>query len=104
MPKESRQKCPKNWLVATVQAYDNAALHLREQYRRSKSKYEQPWWSAGLPDRSCRVLDVGAGTGLDATWLVERGHEVIAVEPSAGMRWAAEENESNCQVRWIRGA
>ena len=36
-----------------------------------------------LPSRACRALDVGAGTGRDAAWLVEQGHQVTAVEPVA---------------------
>jgi SAM-dependent methyltransferase len=35
--------------------------------------------------RARRVLDLGAGTGLLAEVLVAGGHEVVAVDPSAGM-------------------
>jgi len=42
-----------------------------------------------LPRRPCRILDVGAGTGRDAAWLAERGHEVVAAEPVAAFRAAA---------------
>ena len=36
----------------------------------------------------CRVLDVGAGTGKGTRAIATLGHEVIAVEPSDGMREA----------------
>ncbi len=39
-----------------------------------------------LPEKPLCILDIGAGTGRDAAWLAEHGHQVMAVEPSAGMR------------------
>jgi SAM-dependent methyltransferase len=39
-----------------------------------------------VPDGARRVLDLGAGTGKLTRLLVDRGLEVTAVEPSAGMR------------------
>lgn len=32
-----------------------------------------------------RVLDIGCGTGIDAAWLAEVGHEVLAIDASAEM-------------------
>jgi SAM-dependent methyltransferase len=43
-------------------------------------------WLLGPEPR--RVLDVGAGTGKLTRGLVDAGHEVVAVEPDAGMRAA----------------
>ncbi|MBQ0862377.1 class I SAM-dependent methyltransferase [Streptomyces smyrnaeus] len=40
---------------------------------------------AGFPLAGARVADVGAGTGISTAQLLERGAEVIAVEPGAGM-------------------
>ena len=37
-----------------------------------------------------RVADIGAGTGISSRQVAERGPQVIAVEPNAGMRAAAE--------------
>src|SRR6185295_5180678 len=41
----------------------------------------------------------GAASGRDARAMTERGLEVIAVEPSAGLRSIAEANSA--RVRWI---
>ena len=39
-----------------------------------------------LPDRPCRVLDVGAGQGTQSRRLARAGHRVVAVEPDPEMR------------------
>ncbi|MFK2873334.1 class I SAM-dependent methyltransferase [Dyella lipolytica] len=41
-------------------------------------------------DASWRVADVGAGTGISSKMFLDAGHTVIAVEPNAAMRQAAE--------------
>jgi len=45
-------------------------------------------WMLGSPTAAtvCTVVDLGAGTGLGARVIAAMGHEVLAVEPSAGMR------------------
>ncbi len=47
-------------------------------------------WMLGSPTTGtvCRVVDVGAGTGKGTRAIAALGHEVIAVEPSDGMREA----------------
>ena len=39
-----------------------------------------------LPDRPCRILDVGAGQGTQSRRLARAGHRVVAVEPDPEMR------------------
>lgn len=45
-------------------------------------------WMLGSPTTAtvCRVVDLGAGTGKGTRVIAALGHEVIAVEPSDGMR------------------
>src|SRR5450631_1070976 len=45
-------------------------------------------WMLGSPTAAtvCRVVDLGAGTGKGTRAVAALGHEVIAVEPSHGMR------------------
>ena len=52
------------------------------------------------PPRELMVADIGAGTGISARLFAERGASVIAVEPNAKMRGAAEPHE---RVVWRDG-
>lgn len=57
-----------------------------------------------LPKAPARVLDVGAGTGRDATALAGRGYTVDAVEPVAELRRVAERLHPGSGVTWRPGA
>jgi SAM-dependent methyltransferase len=57
-----------------------------EQYERGRPLYPDLAVGWVLPPGAARVLDLGAGTGKLTRQLRGRGLEVIAVEPSAGMR------------------
>ncbi|PXA98365.1 methyltransferase type 11 [Nostoc sp. 3335mG] len=47
------------------------------------------------------ALDVGAGSGRDAAWLVTRGYQVVAVEPAAGMRAEGQRRHPDPAIRWL---
>ncbi|AXL89279.1 SAM-dependent methyltransferase [Streptomyces sp. CB09001] len=60
------------------------------QYAANRPSYPPALFDAleeltGRPLKGSRVVDVGAGTGLATARLHERGADVIAVEPGAGM-------------------
>jgi len=55
-------------------------------YERGRPPYPAAAIDWLVPEHATRVLDLGAGTGKLTRQLRERGLEVIAVEPSAGMR------------------
>jgi SAM-dependent methyltransferase len=56
---------------------------------------------AGLGDPARLVIaDVGAGTGISARLFAERGAQVIAIEPNAGMRAQA---AAHARVEWREG-
>lgn len=54
-----------------------------------------------LPKAPAMILDVGAGTGRDASWLSSKGYEVFAVEPSAAMRAEAQKLHPNEKISWL---
>ncbi|MCV6591691.1 MAG: methyltransferase domain-containing protein [Silicimonas sp.] len=54
-----------------------------------------------LPTEPVPVLDVGAGSGRDALWFAEKGHEVTAVEPVREMSEQAEKTRFRDRIHWI---
>ncbi|WP_456267878.1 hypothetical protein M1D97_11580 [Kushneria sp. AK178] len=61
-------------------------------------------WLRHLPERAGLALDVGAGSGRDAAALAQRGWEVLAVEPAAGLRALGEESTAGLSVQWLDDA
>jgi SAM-dependent methyltransferase len=57
-----------------------------DAYERARPGYPAAALDWLLPPGARRVLDVGAGTGKLTRLLLDRGLDVTAVEPSAGMR------------------
>ncbi|MGE7138345.1 class I SAM-dependent methyltransferase [Luteibacter sp. NPDC031894] len=69
-----------------------------EDYVRYRPDYPRALvdWLHGLGvDPDWVVADVGAGTGISSKLFLDAGHRVVAVEPNAAMRAAAE--------RWLAG-
>ena len=54
-----------------------------------------------LPAAPASVIDIGAGTGRDAAWLAERGHRVVAVEPTEALRSRAIALHPSPAIEWI---
>ena len=56
------------------------------RYESVDASHVNGWLRDFLPSRPAAVLDVGAGSGRDATWLASLGYDVVAVEPDRVMR------------------
>jgi 2-polyprenyl-3-methyl-5-hydroxy-6-metoxy-1,4-benzoquinol methylase len=54
-----------------------------------------------MPEKSSRILDIGAGAGGDAGWYASLGHTVLAVEPADGLRLAGMADHSGPQIEWL---
>jgi SAM-dependent methyltransferase len=54
-----------------------------------------------FPTRPSLILDVGAGTGVDAAWLAEAGHQVPAVEPVTAFREAGIRLHPFSKIEWL---
>ena len=82
--------------------YDRNADTLSERYLAlAPDTVHASWAQAVLEGRAPGIAcDVGAGSGRDANWLAEQGWEVIAVEPSRGMREKARRH-SHPRVSWL---
>jgi SAM-dependent methyltransferase len=70
------------WRRAQATSFGAAA----EAYERGRPLYPPAAIDWLVPAHATRVVDLGAGTGKLTRQLRERGLDVIAVEPSAGMR------------------
>lgn len=81
--------------------YDANAETAVAQYEGLTSDTVHGWLRDLLPKGSATVLDIGAGSGRDAAWLSAKGHDVVAVEPSASMRTAGEAIHAQAPIRWI---
>jgi SAM-dependent methyltransferase len=54
-----------------------------------------------IPRAPSDVLDIGAGTGRDASALASMGHRVVAVEPTAEFRARAARLHPSPRVEWV---
>lgn len=54
-----------------------------------------------FPRHSARIADIGAGTGRDAAWFAEKGHEVLAVEPVRELREAGQALHPSSDIVWL---
>ena len=84
-----------------TQGYPEAAEELIPRYNAIPfaSKYRRALDL--LPQSPGLVLDIGAGTGADAAWFASRGHEVVAVEPTAAFRAAGKRLHHHRSIEWI---
>ena len=86
-----------------VRWYDAHAAEVAPRYESVDPDDLNSWIADFLPEAPALVLDVGAGTGRDAAWFLKKGFEVVAVEPSAGMREEAKSRHSEEaeKIKWV---
>ncbi|MBP2614111.1 class I SAM-dependent methyltransferase [Agrobacterium pusense] len=85
-----------------VAFYERQAKDLAENYELIPFEQAHPLLFSqlgGKPPKS--VLDVGAGTGRDASWIATNGHSVTAIEPAASFRALATRLHPNSSAQWI---
>ncbi|WP_423922868.1 class I SAM-dependent methyltransferase [Frigoribacterium sp. 2-23] len=78
---------PSNPLVAHASSFGQVA----EVYERGRPSYPRDAVTWLLPDGAHDVIDLGAGTGKLTRMLLDEVDDVIAVEPSEGMRAVLEQ-------------
>ncbi|MET8955966.1 methyltransferase domain-containing protein [Streptomyces sp. NPDC004533] len=72
--------------MASTAGYGEAAKALAEQYESVTFTEVHREVLHLFPSRPSSVLDIGAGSGRDAAALAAQGHQVVAGEPTAGLR------------------
>ncbi len=55
-----------------------------------------------LPEKPCRILQIGSGSGRDGAKMAELGHSVVVVEPSDELRRRAQKIHCNPNIRWFK--
>ena len=81
--------------------YDQHAARQAETYDAIPPLLCHGWLADVLPKPPGVVIDIGAGSGRDADAFARAGFEVVAVEPSAGMRAEAERRHPSARVHWL---
>lgn len=84
--------------------YTTNAQRLSQQYDSLASEQVHAAWLSHLPavqPTSNKALDLGAGSGRDAAWLASMGWDVLAVEPSSGLRDIGSESTAQQSVSWL---
>lgn len=76
----NEEHCSRNCRSRDIEVREAAAL-----YESVSAEHVNDWLIDLLPHDGACILDVGSGSGRDAAWLANRGHEVIAVEPNPAM-------------------
>ena len=73
------------------------------QYESVSAEQVHQSWLHLLPSAGSAsfALDVGAGSGRDARFLVARGFQVVAVEPADNLRHAAMALANTDKIRWL---
>ena len=81
--------------------YAKQAAHLIPRYEAIlfEDKYRHEMHL--MPTLPSYVLDIGAGTGVDAAWLALHGHNVVAVEPITSFRLAGAALHPSTAIEWV---
>ncbi|QPH56010.1 class I SAM-dependent methyltransferase [Pontivivens ytuae] len=87
----------------SISYYDAHATALADGYESVSFESAYPYLADKIraAAQPLDVLDIGAGTGRDASWIANRGHNMVAVEPSTSMLTVAQNLHSESDVTWI---
>ena len=81
--------------------YGTRVAEVAARYESLSAVEVNKWLIDILPSPPAAILDVGAGSGRDAAWLLRQGYEVLAVDPSAEMRADAIERHPELDNRYL---
>ncbi|WP_352787678.1 class I SAM-dependent methyltransferase [Mesorhizobium sp. M0228] len=88
----------------SVPVYDESARRIADLYESTTFEVVHAGSLDLLPPAEAAVLDVGAGSGRDASALATRGYCVTAVEPSRGLREEAQVRHRGANIEWLDDA
>ena len=85
----------------TYAPYNLNAKKFFSQYQSLIFEQVHSDWLPQLDGKSGLALDIGAGSGRDAAALADRGWDVVAVEPAAGLRELGQNATKDKSIQWI---
>ena len=85
----------------TQEWYEVNANLITEEFEKLEFKDIHSDFLNFLSQQPCSILEIGSGTGRDAAWLADLGHQVIAAEPSDAMRTRAQTLYKHNNIRWV---
>ena len=86
---------------SVVSWYDTHANRLATAYEAVPATVTRDWLADLLPSPPALVVDIGSGTGRDAGAFAAACYDVVAVEPSEGMRAEATRLHPLARIRWL---
>ena len=86
---------------SVVSWYDANAGRLASVYEAVPPIVSRDWLANLLPTPPALVIDIGSGTGRDASAFATAGYDVIAVEPSMAMRAEAARLHTSSRICWV---
>ena len=87
--------------LISTSGYAEEADDLFVRYEALSAPETHAHWRHLFPEPPVRTLDIGAGTGRDAAWLVSLGHSVLAVEPVETLRVRAAKLHPEAEITWL---
>ena len=87
---------------SVISWYDTHANCLAVAYEAVPPTAACDWLADLLPPPPALVVDIGSGTGRDAGAFAATGYDVVAVEPSAGMRAKATRLHVSSRITWLQ--
>lgn len=85
-----------------VSNYDSKVGELTARYESLQFESVHRQLIPHIPTEAAAILDIGSGSGRDAAWFAERGHDVIAVEPSESMLAQAKSLHPSPRIQWLQ--
>jgi SAM-dependent methyltransferase len=92
---------PANQRASGTEGYAEAAEALAQQYESVSIERAYGSLMHMLPSPPADILDIGSGTGRDAAAFAERGHRVVAVEPTLEFRRIAQRLHPSSAIAWL---
>lgn len=84
--------------------YSRSAEVLAHRYEEVPTERVHRTWLHLFPHTKANVLDVGAGSGRDASFFARQGHEVVAVEPCPEFREIGPRLHREAGITWVDDA